>query len=42
MFPIDRLKELCRAAYKAGRYRSGAGDGGRFDVILLSLRKLLA
>lgn len=42
MFPIDRLKELCRAAYKAGRSRSGAGDDGRFDVILLSLRDLVA
>lgn len=41
MFPIERLKELARAALKAGKWRSHAGDGGRFDVVLLSLRDLL-
>lgn len=41
MFPIDRLKELCRAAYRAGHWRSGAGDGGRFDVILIRLSEVL-
>lgn len=42
LFPIDRLKELCRAAIKAGRARSGAGDGGRFDVVILRLKDILA
>jgi hypothetical protein len=41
MFPVDRLKCLAREAHKRGRWRSGAGDDGRFDVILLSLRDLL-
>jgi hypothetical protein len=41
MFPIERLKQLCREAYAAGRWRSNAGDGGRFDVILLRNRDLL-
>jgi hypothetical protein len=41
VIPVTRLKELCRAAVKAGRARSDAGDGGRFDVVLLSLRELL-
>jgi hypothetical protein len=41
MFPIERLKELARDAYKAGRHRSHAGDGGRFDVVLLRLRDIL-
>jgi hypothetical protein len=37
-----RLAEiLAREAHKRGRWRSGAGDDGRFDVILLSLRDLL-
>jgi hypothetical protein len=42
MFPIDRLKELCRAAIKNGRSRSGAGDGGRFEVVILPLREILS
>jgi hypothetical protein len=41
MIPIERLKELARVAFKAGKWRSNAGDGGRFDVVLLSLRDLL-
>lgn len=41
MFPIDRLRELCRTAYRAGHWRSGAGDGGRFDVILIRLSEVL-
>lgn len=41
MFPIDRLKELARAAYRAGRRRDGAGDGGRFSVVLIPLSELL-
>jgi hypothetical protein len=41
MFPIERLKAKAREAIKAGRNRSGAGDGGRFDVVLLGLAELL-
>jgi len=41
MFPIERLKQLCREAYARGRWRSSAGDGGRFDVILLRLSEIL-
>lgn len=41
MFPVPRLKELCRAAIKAGRSRSNAGDDGRFTVVLLPLREVL-
>lgn len=41
MFPVPRLKEICRAAIKAGRSRSGAGDGGRFTVVILPLKDLL-
>lgn len=37
MFPIDRLKELARLAYKEGRYHEGGGDGGRFCNILIPL-----
>lgn len=41
MFPIERLKALAREAIKNGRCRSNAGDDGRFDVALVSLRDLL-
>ena len=41
MFPLERLKELCRAAFRAGRTRRGVGDGGRMDVILLRLRDII-
>lgn len=41
MFPVDRLKRLAREAYKRGRWRSGAGDDGRFDVVLLKLTDIL-
>jgi hypothetical protein len=41
MFPIERLKKLAREAYKAGRRKPNAGDGGRFDVVLLRLRDIL-
>ena len=40
MLPLVRLKELCRGAHKAGRYRHGAGDGARQSVILLSVKEL--
>jgi hypothetical protein len=42
MFPIERLKALCRAAYQRGDFRLGGGDGGAFDVILLRLKDILA
>ncbi len=41
MFPIERLKKLCREAHAAGRYRLGVGDGGLSDVILLRLKDIL-
>jgi hypothetical protein len=41
MIPIERLKELCRSAIRQGRWRANAGDDGRFDVVILSLRELL-
>lgn len=41
MIPVPRLKDLCRAAIRAGRARSNAGDDGRFDVVILPLRELL-
>ena len=41
MFPTARLKEISRKAILAGRCRSNAGDGGRFDVALLKLTDLL-
>jgi hypothetical protein len=40
MFPIDRLKALARDAIRRGRRRTG-GDGGRFDVALISLAEVL-
>lgn len=39
--PVPRLKELCRAAFKAGMVRHHAGDGERQSVILLRLSDLL-
>jgi hypothetical protein len=41
MFPIERLKQLVRTAIKAGRWRAGAGDDGRFHVALVPLREIL-
>ena len=41
MFPIARLKALAREAIRAGNHRSGAGDGGRFDVALIRLTDIL-
>ena len=41
MFPVERLKSLCREAYRKGRYRDHAGDGKRFGVVLLRLRDIL-
>jgi hypothetical protein len=41
MFPIERLKELARLAYKEGHYRKGGGDGGRFCNVLIPLSWVL-
>jgi hypothetical protein len=41
MFPIERLKSLSREAIRAGHWRSGAGDGGRFTVALVRLKDIL-
>lgn len=40
MFPVERLKELARAAIRNGRKRKG-GDGGRFTVALIRLSEIL-
>jgi len=41
MIALDRLKELCRAAWKEGNRRLGVGDDGLSDVVLLPLRDLI-
>jgi hypothetical protein len=41
MFPIERLKQLAREAYRQGRYHEGGGDGGRFCNILIPLSWVL-
>lgn len=41
MFPVGRLKQLCRAAYAAGDWRDGAGDNKASKVVLLRLRDIL-
>ena len=41
MFPIERFKEICREAYKAGKVRFGVGDNGNSDVILLKLSDII-
>jgi hypothetical protein len=41
MFPIDRLKALCRDAIRAGRVRKGVGDDGLSDVVILRLKDIL-
>lgn len=41
LFPIEQIKELARAAIRAGRWRAGAGDGGRQTVALVRLRDIL-
>jgi hypothetical protein len=41
MVPLQRLKELARAAYRAGDHREHGGDGRRFSVVLLKLTDLL-
>jgi hypothetical protein len=39
--PVERLKELCRQAYRQGRYRVRAGDDGESKIILLPIWWLL-
>jgi hypothetical protein len=41
MFPIDRLWELADKAYNNGGRRTGGGDGGRFDNIVIPLSEVL-
>jgi hypothetical protein len=41
MFPAERLKELARAAYKAGRTKRG-GDDGRMEMVLIRLKDILS
>jgi hypothetical protein len=41
MFPIERLLELARDAYRRGHYHEGGGDGGRFCNVLIPLREIL-
>jgi hypothetical protein len=41
MFPVNRLKELAREHFRRGHFRTNAGDGGRFSVILIPLREIL-
>lgn len=41
MFPIERLKQLARESYRAGRYHEGGGDGGRFCNVLIPLSEIL-
>lgn len=40
MFPVERLRALCREAYARGDYRTGSGDDGKSSVILLAISKL--
>ena len=41
MFPMERLKELARRAYKEGRYHEGGGDRGDYDNILIPLKWII-
>jgi len=41
MFPVERLKRLCRDAFRAGRVRSQSGDDGEQDVVLLRIADLI-
>jgi hypothetical protein len=40
MFPVGRLKDLCREAYRQGRHRRG-GDDNRFEMVLIRVSDLL-
>jgi hypothetical protein len=41
MFPVARLKELAREAYRQGNFHEGGGDGGRFCNVLIPLKDIL-
>lgn len=41
MFPIERLKELAREAFRVGHVHEGGGDDGRFCNILIPLKDIL-
>jgi hypothetical protein len=41
MFPDDRLRTLCREAYRRGSYRIGVGDDCLSSVVLIRIRDLL-
>jgi hypothetical protein len=41
MFPIERLKELAREAFKQGHYCERGGDGKRTSNILIALADIL-
>jgi hypothetical protein len=41
MFPIERLKLLARQHYVLGNFRTRAGDGKRFSVVLIPLADIL-
>jgi len=41
LFPIERLRELARQQYLDGNWRTNAGGGGRFDVVLIPLSEVL-
>jgi hypothetical protein len=40
IFPVEQLKRICRAAIRAGHFRKGGGDGGRFDNVLLKVEDI--
>lgn len=40
--PVERLRMLCREAYKAGRIRVHAGDDKAQKVVLLRISELLS
>lgn len=42
MFPIERLKMICRDAFKAGKYSVNGGDNDAQSNILLSLEDIIA
>jgi len=42
MFPVERLKVLCREAYRQGHVRLNCGDDNLSDVVLISLKDLLS
>jgi hypothetical protein len=41
VIPVERLKAICREAYRKGRYRRG-GDGNRSEMVIVRITDLLA